>query len=87
MPSILEKGIMKYVDDGIKNSPDTESITGLVASVPSNNSGYGVKINGVTYTHVPSLGATNYNVNDTVIVIIPNGQYNNMYILGKLKYS
>ena len=76
-----QKGMKFYVDNAVANAPNDMSMTALVTATTS--TGYTVKISGQEFTNVMTL--VTVAVNDTVKVIIPNGQYSNMYILGKLK--
>ena len=77
MPSELEKGIYRYVDNSIENAPYTQIYTGLVKA--SGVDGYTISLNGVEYANVPSKGT--FLTNDTVRVVVPNNQYSNMFIL------
>jgi propanediol utilization protein len=61
----------------------TQVITGLIVEVQQNNL-YTIIINGVEYSQVPSLNQAVYEVNNTVKVIIPQGQFTNIFILGKI---
>jgi len=49
------------------------------------NSGlfYTVIINGKTYTSIPSLNAVSFSVNDIVWITAPQGNFAQMFILGK----
>ena len=79
MPSELEKGIYRYVDSSIDNAPYTQIFTSIVKSATA--TGYTVSIGGIDYTNVPATGTAS--INETVRVVIPNGQYSNMFILSK----
>ena len=79
----LSLGTLRITDKSIKDAPYDKTFTARVTAYSANN-GHTVKLNGEEYTFVMSLNATVYSVNDTVLVTIPNGQYNNMFILGKL---
>ena len=83
MPSELEKGIYRYVDSAISNAPYTIIQTGLI--IASTADGYTVRVGNTEYTNVGTLSETSHADNDTVKVCIPNNQYSNMFILGKLK--
>ena len=83
MPSELEKGIYRYVDSAVDNASSTHIYTGLI--IASTADGYTVRVGNTEYTNVGTLSETSHVANDTVKVCIPNNQYNNMFILGKVK--
>lgn len=73
----LLDGIVSYIDEKLKNVGD-KTVSGIVTS--SNNGEYSVKIDGVIYGHLYTIGGT-CSVNEVVHVCIPQGNYNNMFIL------
>lgn len=79
----LEKGILRYVETMLNKAPRDSVVGGVIkASTPT---GYTVTIGNIDYPNVPTLSSTSHSINDTVKVMIPNNQYNNMFILGKVK--
>lgn len=76
-----------YVDTVVKNLPFNKSAIGIVVG-NGTNKGNKIKLgmsNGqdIIYDNILSLNNVRYNPNDIVYVNIPNGQYNNMIILGQ----
>lgn len=83
---LLQKGIASYVDDAIRTAPYTEIVTGVISGdYTIFSKGYTVTINGKQYSNVPRQGDTKYGNGTTVKIAIPNGQYNNMFIMGRVK--
>jgi len=78
----LTKGTMRYGSKQIDDAPYTRETRGRVIS--SGLDGYTIDINGKQFTNVMVLNGIALSTNDIVIVIIPNNQTSNMYILGKL---
>lgn len=78
----LEQGTTRYNDNQMNNAPYTQITTGRIMG--STIDGWNVMVNNKTYTKVLRLNAVTLAVNDIVQVVIPNNNYNNMYILGKL---
>ena len=79
----LEKGVLRYFDAMLDKAPYDKTVGGVIKD--STASGYTVTIGNTDYTNVPTTSSTSHSVNDTVKVMIPQGQYNNMFILGKVK--
>ena len=83
---LLQKGITSYVDDAIRTAPYTEIVTGwIIRDMTIFSQGYTVMINGKQYTNVPRQGSEKYGNGTTVKIAIPNGQYNQMFIMGRVK--
>ena len=78
----LKKGIIGYVKNMIDNAGYDKTVVGIVKSV--NNSKCTVVINQIEYTNIPKLEYATVTVNDVVKVVIPQNNYSNMFILGKL---
>lgn len=74
---------MSYLVDKKFNDSATLIYTGIITQVSEIDSVhyYSVKINGNTYQNVQSI-TTALSVNQIVKVVIPQGQYNQMFILG-----
>ena len=74
----LLQGIQSYVNKCIAES--NSDITTTARIVEIKNELYTVEINGVQYSGIDTIGGT-CSVNEMVKVVIPQGQYNNMFIL------
>ena len=74
----LLQGIQSYVNKCLAESD--RDITTTARVVGTKNGLYIVEINGVQYSDVDTIGGT-CDVNEMVKVMIPQGQYNNMFIL------
>lgn len=75
----LKEGISVYVDKKLDNIPFDRTFTALITKVSSNNT-YSVLLNGVEYNNIRTIGGSCY-INETVKVVVPQNNYNNMYIL------
>ena len=75
----LKKGIEIYIDKKTDEITCDKTFTALVTKVNSNGT-YAVSLNGVEYNHIKTIGGTCY-VNETVKVLVPQNNYNNMFIL------
>lgn len=78
----LTKGTIRYNNKQIDDAPYTSQRNGIVKA--SGLDGYTVEVDGVLYTNMLVLNGVSLSTNDTVIVIKPNNQFSNAYILGKL---
>lgn len=78
----LVTGINRSIEEN-KNSFDITK-TALITAVSTATTGYSIKLDGITYTNIKVLNAISLVVNNTVAICIPQGNYNNMFILGKL---
>jgi hypothetical protein len=79
----LMQGIAYYIKQTIEHSNITAIETGLIVSTGTDE-GYKVKLNNLTYDNIKALNGAIFGVNDTIKVVIPNGNYNDMFILGKI---
>lgn len=78
----LQKGIENYIKYAIE--PYSKQFgTALIIS-NGTNVGYKIKWNNKQYDNILSLNKLTLSTNDTIIVVSPNGQTNNIFILGKL---
>lgn len=75
----LKEGIKTYINKKTDEIPCDRTFTALVTKVNSNGT-YAVLLNGVEYNHIKTIGGTCY-VNETVKVLVPQNNYNNMFIL------
>lgn len=75
----LKNGITTYIDKKVENVPFDRTFTALITKVSSNNT-YSVLLNGVEYNNIRTIGGYCY-INETVKVVVPQNNYNNMYIL------
>lgn len=78
----MEKGSIRYTDRQIEIAPYARIENGLIKAVTLD--GYTVEINEKLYPNVLALNSVSLSVNNTVKVMIPNNQYSNMFILGKI---
>lgn len=84
MANELEKGIFNYVDRKVETASNgTKMTTGIIIGTVGLD-GYTVRLNDQDYTNLLSLNGVTFADRDTVVVVMPNGNYNNMFILGKL---
>lgn len=74
----LENGIKLYVNKMIEKSPKDMTYSAIIYS--GGIEGYNIKLNGKIYENVPTIGGV-CTVNETVKVLIPQNNYNNMIIL------
>ena len=78
----LNKGIQIAIKKAI--SPyQNQFMNGLIVSTGTDE-GYKVSINSIVYDNILSIGELTLAANDTVVIVAPNGETNNMFILGKL---
>ena len=73
----LLQGIKSYVD---KCLAENKEITTTAKVVEIDEDEYTIELNGVQYSGVSTIGGT-CSLNEMVKVMIPQGQYNNMFIL------
>ena len=73
----LLRGIQSYVD---KCLAENKEITTTAKIVEIDEDEYTIELNGVQYSGVSTIGGT-CSLNEMVKVMIPQGQYNNMFIL------
>ena len=75
----LLQGIQSYVNKCLEESNRDITTTGKIVEVVEDG-GYTVEINGVQYSDIDTIGGE-CTLNEIVRVAIPQGQYNNMFIL------
>ena len=75
----LLQGIQSYVNKCLGESNRDITTTGKIVEVVEDG-GYTVEINGVQYSDIDTIGGK-CKLNEMVRVAIPQGQYNNMFIL------
>lgn len=73
----LLQGIQNYVKDLVNKNCD-KTYTGIVTQITED--GYTVLVNGVSYPNLDTIGGT-CGINETVKVLVPQGNFNNMFIL------
>ena len=80
----LMNGLVQYVDDKINAIPYVKTDIGIVKAVNLVNGKYihTITVRNFDYTGIKSLGNNEFNVDAPVYILVPNGQYNNMFILG-----
>lgn len=75
----LKNGIKTYIDKKADEIPCDKTFTALVTKVSSNGF-YSISLNGVEYNNIRTIGGT-CKVNESVKVLVPQNNYNNMFIL------
>lgn len=75
----LKKGIADYVNQVIEKAPMDKTVTALIKRVNNNNT-YDILINNITYKNIKTMGGV-CKTNESVKVMIPQNNYNNMFIL------
>lgn len=75
----LLRGIQQFVRDTVDKYSD-KTYTGLIRAYDSVEDEYTVEINGVEYSHVSTTGGR-CNIYETVHVLVPQGNFSNMFIL------
>lgn len=75
----LIKGIQNYIKETIDKYAD-KTYTVVVTGTNGYDSTYNINLNGVIYTNVPTIGGI-CNINETVRLLIPQGNYSKMVIL------
>lgn len=82
----LMNGMMQYVRNEINNIPYVKTDIGIVKSVTLTDGKYihTVTVRNFDYTGIKSLGNNEFTVDSVVYILVPNGQYSNMFILGHL---
>ena len=78
----IKKGTERYTEKMIADAPFNKTLMGRITATTTD--GYTVEINGLLYTKLLVLNGVSLSINDTVQILAPNGQMNNIYILGKL---
>ena len=73
----LLRGIQSYVD---KCLAENKEITTTAKIIEIDEDEYTIELNGVQYNGITTIGGT-CSLNEMVKVMIPQGQYNNMFIL------
>ena len=79
----LKKGISNAITSSIDKAKFTKIEIGYVDSVGT-KCGYKVKINNTYYDNIPYLNTIS--TGDIVVIVFPNNNTSNMFILGKLNY-
>ena len=79
----LVKGIQNYIDIKMQKVPYVKTDNAVVVSAGT-SFGNKIRVRDVIYDNVKSVGNIVYPEASVVYVIAPNGQYNNMFILGQL---
>lgn len=81
----VKEAIEVYVDIKIANAQYAFTEIATVTKENWNDLSNDIEVKGkATYTHVISVGKIVYPVGSVVYCFVPNNQYNNMFILGKL---
>lgn len=82
----LMNGLIQYVKTEINNIPYVKTDIGIVKSVTLTDGKYihTVTVRNFDYTGIKSLGNNEFTADSVVYILVPNGQYSNMFILGHL---
>lgn len=82
----LMEGIAQYVDYKVSTTPYVKTEMGKIVSSTLTDGKWlhKVAIRNMEYNDIKSVGNLKFNNNSIVYLFIPNGQYNNMFILGQL---
>ena len=75
----LLQGVQSFVKKCVNESNRDITTTARIVSVQSDGS-YNIDLNGVEYKNIDTIGGE-CTLNEMVRVVIPQGQYNNMFIL------
>ena len=82
----LINGLVQYVDNKINTIPYVKTDIGKIKAVSFIDGKYihTVTVRNYDYTGIKSLGNNEFTADSVVYILVPNGQYNNMFILGHL---
>ena len=75
----LLQGVQSFVKKCVNESNRDITTTARIVSIQSDGS-YNIDLNGVEYKNIDTIGGE-CTLNEMVRVVIPQGQYNNMFIL------
>ena len=75
----IQKGIINYTKKEISYAPYDKTKTGIISSIKDDNL-YEIKIDNKTYDNVPTTGGI-CTINETVRVVVPQNNFNNIFIL------
>ena len=75
----LKDGIKTYIEKKTSEIPCDRTFTALVTGKDGNNT-YTISLNSVEYHNIKTIGGTCY-INETVRVLVPQNNYNNMFII------
>lgn len=75
----LLQGVQSFVKKCVNESNRDITTTARIVSIQSDES-YNIDLNGVEYKNIDTIGGE-CALNEMVRVVIPQGQYNNMFIL------
>ena len=75
----LLQGVQSFVKKCVNESNRDITTTARIISIQSDGS-YNIDLNGVEYKNIDTIGGE-CTLNEMVRVVIPQGQYNNMFIL------
>lgn len=84
---MIRLAIERKIENEIKRLNNNLSFNKLERGIIEeiNINGYAIKINNILYRGIKAVSQnTSINVGDVVIVLIPNNQYTQMFILGKI---
>ena len=75
----LLRGIQQFVKEAVNKYAD-KTYVGLVKAYDSIDDEYTVELNGIEYSHVSTIGGS-CSINETVHILIPQGNFTNMVIM------
>lgn len=79
----LVENIVFIVKEMLSKASFDKTETARIVEVQSGNR-YKIMINNVSYGNIRTLNGDTFQVNETVKIMIPQSNYNQMFILGKL---
>lgn len=79
----LVDNIVFIVKEMLKGASFDKTETARIMEVRVGNK-YKIMINSIAYDNVCALSGNTFKKNETVKVVVPQGNYNQMFILGKL---
>lgn len=80
----LQKGVDNAIKQAINNAPFDKTEIGKIVYVNSTDGTYNVELNKITYENIDTLNKMSFIINDMVKIMIPQNNYNNMFIYGKI---
>lgn len=80
----LQQGIINYVEAITQNLAYDRTVIGSVTQKSEDEKRFTVKIDKINYERVPKLSHLTINIGDIVKLTVPQNNYNNIYIEGKI---
>lgn len=80
----LQQGIVIAVAKAIKEAPFDKTEIGQIKEYNSDINTYNITLNNKTYENISTINGLSFSINDTVKILVPQNNYNNMFIYGKI---